>query len=126
MTTLLRAGEVTSMRAVQAQALPDTGVIKRMSTSQNGIGEAVESWAAFGTASCRLSSLSASEEARVKAARPQVQLDSAWRLTWTHSQDVRSGDQVVISTKTYSVIDVDNAGDWHTAVRCYVMEQEAR
>lgn len=125
MTTLLRADEITAMRATQTQALPDTGVIHRLSTSQNAIGETVESWAAFGTASCRLSSLSASDMARVQAVKPQVQLNSAWRLTWTHGQDVRAGDRVVISGNTYGVIDVDRAGGWHTAVRCYVQQQEA-
>lgn len=123
--TLLRSGELTAMRATQAQALPDTGVIHRLSTSQNAIGETAESWAAFGTASCRLSSLSASDMARVQAVKPQVQLNSAWRLTWTHGQDVRPGDRVVVSGNTYGVIDVDRAGGWHTAVRCYVQQQEA-
>ena len=125
MTTPLRAGEVTAMRATQAQALPDTGVIYRLSTTQNAIGETVEAWVAAGTASCRLSSLSASDMARVQAVKPQVQVNSAWRLTWAHSQDVRLGDRVVISGNTYGVIDVDKAGGWHTAVRCYVQQQEA-
>lgn len=113
------------MRATQAQALPDTGVIHRLSTTQNAIGETVEAWAAAGTASCRLSSLSASDMARVQAVKPQVQVNSAWRLTWTHGQDVCLGDRVVVSGNTYGVIDVDKAGGWHTAVRCYVQQQEA-
>ena len=125
MTTLLTTGDVTAMRATQAQAMPDTGVIHRLSLSQNSIGETTESWAAAGTASCRLSSLSESDMAKVQAVRPQVQVNSAYRLTWTHGQDVRKGDRVVISTNTYGVIDVDNAGAWHTAVRCYVQQQEA-
>ena len=125
MTTLLTTGDVAAMRAQQAQALPDTGVIHRLTTSQNSIGETVESWAAAGTASCRLSSLSASDMAKVQAVRPQVQVNSAWRLTWVHGQDVRLGDRVVISGNTYGVIDVDNAGGWLTAVRCYVKKQEA-
>ncbi len=122
---MLDASELTAMRAIQAQALPDTGVIHRLSSSQNTIAETAESWAAFGTASCRLSSLSASDMARVQAVKPQVQLNSAWRLTWTHGQDVRPGDRVVVSGNTYGVIDVDRAGSWHTAVRCYVQQQEA-
>lgn len=123
---MLDASELTAMRATQAQALPDTGVIHRLSTSQNAIGETAESWAAFGTASCRLSSLSASDMARVQAVKPQVQLNSAWRLTWTHGQDVRPGDRVVVSGDTYDVIDVDSDGAWHTAVRCYVQHREAQ
>ena len=123
---MLDACELTAMRATQAQALPDTGVIHRLSTSQNAIGETAESWAAFGTASCRLSSLSASDMARVQAVKPQVQLNSAWRLTWTHGQDVRPGDRVVVSGDTYDVIDVDSDGAWHTAVRCYVQHREAQ
>lgn len=123
---MLDTSELTAMRATQAQALPDTGVIHRLSTSQNAIGETAESWAAFGTASCRLSSLSASDMARVQAVKPQVQLNSAWRLTWTHGQDVRPGDRVVVSGDTYDVIDVDSDGAWHTAVRCYVQHREAQ
>lgn len=124
--TLLRSGELTAMRAVQAQALGDSGVYHRLSTSQNGIGETVEAWAAAGTASCRLSSLSASDIPRVAALRPQVQLNSAWRLTWAHGTDVRPGDKVVIDSDTYDVIDVDKDGAWHTAVRCYVQHREAQ
>lgn len=123
--SLLRTGEITSMRSVQALAMGDSGIINRLALSQNSIGETVESWTASGTASCRLSSLSASDVPRVAALRPQVQLNSAWRLTWAHGTDVRPGDKVTINSQTYDVIDVDNSGAWHTAVRCYVQHREA-
>lgn len=118
---LLTAAEITAMRAVQAEALPETGVISRLVRTSDGMGGFTEAWTASGTADCRL----APSGGRESAVAGKLSSVGTWTLTFANGVDVRDADRVVIGAQTFAVEttaagSVD--GTWQTAMRVVATE----
>lgn len=118
---MLTTAEVTAMRSVQAQALPETGVITRLTRTSDGMGGFTEAWTASGTADCRIAP-SGGNETTVAGKLSSV---GTWTLTFANGVDVRAEDRVMVGTQTFAVEttaagSVD--GTWQTAMRVVATE----
>ena len=118
---MLSTAEITAMRTVQNQALPDTGIVYRLTRTTDGMGGFTESWAAVGTANCRIAP-SGGQEATVAGKLSSI---GTWSLTFANGQDVRAADRVTVGAQTFAVEttaagSVD--GSWQTALRVVASE----
>lgn len=120
---MLSAAEIAGMRAVQAEAWPDTCTLQRSVQTTNAIGEAVVSWETVASdVECRLAR-SAQQPRQTPLAQQQTVIGQ-WMLTVATSLDIRSGDRVVVAGATYEIVDVAAGFEWETARRCDLREVE--
>ena len=116
----MSAAEIVAMRSEQDGTMPDTGVVWRFTSASDGMGGNVETWAAAGTAACRLGRVGDTGEERVIADR----LTSAdpWVLTFPVTTTIYERDRVVVGTRTFQIEMVAEHGEWETARQCYGYE----
>ena len=120
---MLTAAELSAMRTVQAQAMPETCTIQRSTRTANGIGEAVVTWSSVATGvACRLAPQPVSSTQTPLGDGRAVVV--SWWLTVGLGVDVRSGDRVIHSSGTYEVINAFVGFAWETARRCELREVE--
>lgn len=121
MTGLLSAAELASQRAVQTGNLPDTAIISRYTSASDGAGGVTETWAAVGTADCRLASggLTAAE----RAVAEKLSAVSTWIVTLPQGTSVTEKDRIAISSRTFEVASV-GAWSYESASRALCVEVE--
>lgn len=113
---MLTTAELTSMRSVQAEALPDSGIVYRLTRASDSMGGFTETWAAVGTADCRIAP-SGGNESTVAGKLSSV---DTWTLTFANGTDVRAADRVVVSAQTFAIETTAAGsadGSWQTAMR---------
>jgi hypothetical protein len=108
---MLSAAEVTSMRSVQAAALPEMATITRRTFTPDGMGGQVEAASAF-QLPCRASVASA-QQAQLVAG--QLNERTAWRITFAANADVRETDMITVGTRSFEVLTLLAGGSWETA-----------
>lgn len=117
---LISTAEITAMRSEQDNTMPDTVVIRRYTSASDGMGGLVETWAAVGTVTGRVSPAGrAGAEAiiaeQLTAAEPYV-------ITIPTGTTVYERDRFVIGTRTFEIEYVNAHAAWETALRCYGYE----
>ena len=122
--TLLTAAELADMRATQALAWPDVATHLTPTSAANALGEAVVTWGTAGTAiACRLAPVQA--QTRISSVATEVVTLPNWVVTMAYSGTVNPGDQLVISSRSYEVLNVKDDFGWRTALRieCIAVEK---
>jgi head-tail adaptor len=117
--SLLTTADLAYMQATQETALPGTVVIERYTTSSDGMGGQVQTWAAAGTVDGRIyprSRLGIGE----MAGGGQILSVTDWFATLPFGTDVIASDRLVYADRTWEVIRVNNDESYMTAVRCEV------
>ena len=118
---MLTTAELTAIKAVQDQAMPDTCTISRKSLTSDGMGGYTETWSDLATGvSCRLAS--ARYRPEEAAIADKFAGRTLWMLTLPAGTDITNEDRVVISSTTYEVAGMLSAGSWKTALRVLVVE----
>ena len=117
---MLSADDLAGMRATQDDALPDTATIARPTRTTDGAGGYTTVLTTILTGiACRLAK---SRPREILAGDREVTY-SDWVVTFPYATDVRAGDVLTISTRTYNVL-ATAAGSWNTAVRAYCIGAE--
>lgn len=122
--TLLTAAELADMRATQALAWPDLATHLTPTTAANAVGEAVLTWGTAGSAiACRLAPVEGLT--RITSVATEAATLPNWMVTMAYDGTVNPGDQLVISSRTYEVLNVRDDFGWRTAVRieCIAVEK---
>lgn len=107
---LLRAGQLSMIRAAVLRALPGTAIIQDV-TITNTKGVVSETWAAVanGTVACRLDPMQL-QGAELAGAAETLQFD--YRLILPYDAPITTTSRVVIDSTTYEVRSLTNANTW--------------
>jgi len=117
---VLSAAEITSMRATQEEALPDTCVISRATLTADGAGGQTETWATVATVACRVAAMGGRGAERLIADR--LSAVTPYVVTLPAETDVEPEDRIVIGTRTLEVAAVLAIEGWETARRVAAVE----
>ncbi len=109
MAELLSAAELTALRADVLGLLPGTAIISRLTTSVGTAGFPARTYAAVGTAVCRLDPMAVKGQPGITAS--QDALSYYRQLTVPYNTDLRANDRVTIDTRVYSVTRLDDDHD---------------
>lgn len=101
----LSSGDLTSMRSTLETTLPDSGTIMRRAVSDDGMGGQVESWAAAGTVSCRVSPLDISAGQEVVAGEALTTVAERV-ITIPANTTVYTADRIACGGHTYELRNV--------------------
>lgn len=113
---LLSAADLTYMQATQEQALPGTVVIERYTTASDGMGGAVQTYAAAGTVIGRIYPQRTTGQEMVGGA--QVQSELKWWGTLPVGTEVYPQDRLVYSGRSWEIVRTNNDEMYQTCVRC--------
>lgn len=116
----LTAAELASMRTDIETLLPDTCVIKTLTTAPDGMGGQTETWSASGTATCRLDRRSGGE----RMAGGAIRAYGEWVLTVPYQTGVDVSKRVLHGGLTYNVVEVNADKSWPDCVRAVVEQVE--
>jgi hypothetical protein len=99
----LTAGELTWMRDIADDHMPDTATILRGTATQNAIGEATTAWGTVdASVDCRLDP--PGRQTDIRDVGGQIQTVAQWRVSMPQGTDLQAGDHVVSGGDTYEVI----------------------
>ncbi|MHB0968103.1 MAG: head-tail adaptor protein [Bellilinea sp.] len=104
------ADQLTHMRAVLNQLMPDTGYILTLAYTPDGYGGVVETWGTAGTITCRVDPLRGSEILTGGAFQPY----HGFQLTASYDTVLTEAHRVKVGAETYAVKSVD--GDKSDAI----------
>lgn len=110
---MLTAAEITSMRSVQALALPDSCIISRDTIASDGRGGVTRTPATVATVDCRLAVGGGQATEEIDAER--LRNESSWIITVAQGTDVRDGDRIVIGSRSFEVLKARAHGAWEMA-----------
>lgn len=111
------ARDLARMRDIQADYMPQTGVIQRSSLVRDAMGGYSETWAAVGTVACRVYPRER-ETREMTSGGAQIISPTRWDVTAPYGTDVTAGDRWLIDSRTFQVEGVNNGEGYATAVRC--------
>ncbi len=116
---MLTAAEIASMRATQATAQPDTGIVIRYAGTADGMGGFTQGTAAAGTIPGRLMPMGGySANEGLGAAQP-VSVSGYW-WTCAYNADIDVDDMLRVGSQLLRVVEVNLDAGWETAKRCKV------
>lgn len=99
----LTAGELTWMRDMADDQMPDTCTILRGTATQNAIGEGIIAWGTVDSGvACRLDPPGLRPD--IRDVGGQIQTVADWRVSLPNGTGLEAGDRVVHSSDTYEVI----------------------
>jgi len=114
---MLSASDLTTMRAAQALALPDTATRTRKTYVSDGMGGQTPSESTTSYA-CRLAPTSGRElevAARVTSA-------VTFTVTLPYDADVVASDELTVNGRTFQIVAVLRGEAWQTALRVLAVE----
>ena len=114
---MLSASDLTTMRAAQALALPDTATRTRKTYVSDGMGGQTASETTTSYA-CRIAPTSGREleiAARLTSA-------VTFTVTLPYDVDVTADDELTVDGRTFKVVAVLAGGAWQTALRVLAVE----
>ena len=121
---MLTSSELSAMQTTLDASLPDTGVIQRLTTAPDGQGGVVETWAAVGTAACRVSPqfgfVRYGSAERIEGQR-LTEVDY-WTVTFPDGTDVDTDDRIVTSGRTLEAVAVMAPRSWELCRRLVCTE----
>lgn len=97
--------------------MPGTAVIERASYAADGMGGQRETWAAVGTVDCRLM-IQASRQGQEFVTGEQETSLTRWWATMPIGTDVLAQDRLLVASRNFEVVAVNNDEDYWSAVRC--------
>ncbi|MCK4302628.1 MAG: hypothetical protein KAY24_00105 [Candidatus Eisenbacteria sp.] len=104
------------MRAVAVLYLPDSGVVRRPTPTQNAIGEATAVWAIEGTVDCRLVFAARQPQFGGKQAEQggldRLAVTESWQVVVAHDTDLLLNDRITISSDVYEIVKIDTGRAW--------------
>jgi len=110
--------QIARMRVQQTAALPDAGVLLRVTRSTDAFGGQSESWHEEATLACRVSVPSGKEgdlAGKITEQRAAV-------LTFSQGSDVQPGDRLRVGGHVYELLALLEDGSWSTALRALATE----
>lgn len=116
---MLGDAELDAMRSTAGAALPDSAVVKRLTTVSDGGGGKTTTWAAAGTTDCRLAPLIG--QGTEQESGDRVAPDSPVVVTLPHDADVAEEDRLEIGDATYSVVTIRRRS-WNLTCRVEARE----
>lgn len=119
--TLISTSDLVWMRAQVAQTLPDTAIIKAVTTVSDGAGGRTPTWAAVtgGTVSCRIDPLGSSAAADAVIASQEA-ITTHYQLTVPHDAPIAQNNQVEINSDVYEVVSLYEDHSWRVSRRAIV------
>lgn len=105
------------MRDVQERAMPGSVVIERHTLASDGRGGYSETWAAVGTVTGRIYPMVRRGMSETVGGG-QVISETSWFATLPVGTDVDARDRLVVGSRSWEVMRVNNDEMWQTAVRC--------
>ncbi|MBI4496310.1 MAG: head-tail adaptor protein [Chloroflexi bacterium] len=118
---MLSSSDLSALRTSLEESLPDTAVVQRVTRTADDMGGFTESWAAAGTAACRVAPLgSRTPEERVFAER--IAPDVPWVITLPQGTDVTAEDRVTVGARTFEVLGVLAPRSWEIGRRVVCQE----
>ena len=118
---MLLAEELTDIRAVQTENLPDTCTIRRMTRSSDGMGGATVVWTNVSVGTTCRSTMRSQPVTLLNALRETVFAD--WIVTLPYLTDVAAEDEIVTSRGNTLVVIGSIGGPWTTCVRVGCVER---
>jgi hypothetical protein len=97
MPVLLSPSKLTQLRAYAATMLPDDCIIKRNTKTQDNMGTWSDTWGNIATVKCAAIGPQAGQEVTIDS---RVGVVAIWTVLLPWGQDVKEGDQLVISSHT--------------------------
>ena len=97
------ADQLTHMRAVLNQLMPNTGYILTQAYTNDGYGGVVEAWGTAGTITCRVDAVSGRELLAGGAVQPFF----SYKLTAPYDTVLSEAQRVQVGSETYAVKSVD-------------------
>jgi head-tail joining protein len=101
---MLTAGQLSKMRRTANRLLPTTATILRRTLEDDGAGGQTESYAANGTARCRLSTVSERTRAHDRAIGNRIDTDEGFLVALPVGTDVLETDRLTINGTTYAIV----------------------
>lgn len=111
--SLLSDAEISQMRTVAAEALPASGTIYTQTWTSDGGGGGSITWAASGTANCRIGPISGAE----RESGDRISSDADFIVTFPGDTSITTDSRVVSGGGTYAVAAIrDRSWDLTTRV----------
>lgn len=111
--------QLASYRAIDEMAMPDTGIIKRKSSTADGKGGQIITWATVATVKCRLATTRA--QSADGATGDRLGNVAEFIVRFPVGTDVRNSDRIEIGTRTFEVVK-PVAHTYQTSLRVQVVE----
>lgn len=115
----LTTAQLTRMRAVAADLLPDSCTVQSVAETNDGAGGWTEVWSDVATVVCRLDPISARSRTEVEAAKEAR--STMYRLTVPWDTVVTVEDRVVHETVVYQVAEVHPRRSWEVVLRATIV-----
>jgi hypothetical protein len=120
---MLDSDELTAMRVVANESLPDTCTIQTRTEVDDGAGGIVLSWAnTYVEVPCRMApaiGLSAANEDNIGA---RITGENVWTLTLQFDQGISQTDRVVFANRTFEVTYIGADRTWQILKRVNLVE----
>lgn len=117
--SLLSGAQLSGMRNLFRQMLPDECVIQRRTVASDGGGGSTESWSDHLTAPCRIAPIGGGEDGQ---AASRVSEETTHLVTLPAYTDVIEVDRIVIGDQAFDVTLVRKRGTWELSRRVEVRE----
>lgn len=115
----LSASELAAMRATAEDALPDTAVIWTVTNVSDGQGGMTATWAAAGTADCRISPSGTGSERELASRLSSV---SPWYITLPQGTAVTVKDRIHVGARVLEVAAIMAPRTWELTRRLIAIE----
>lgn len=116
--TLLDTSTLTDMRAAQAEAMPETVLVKRLTNTTDSQGGYTRTWATNATTTGRISTTAGQE----RKLGDKIVAMGDYLVTVPYTVDVTAKDRLVIGSRTFEIVHVMDKESWETARRCVCKE----
>lgn len=108
---MLTDAEIASMQETAESALPDTGVILRLTRTSDGGGGGTSVYSAVGTVDCRLAPM-APQEYPEQVRGDRIDAERRFTITFPADTEIRTADRVTVAGGTFTVSAVAERGEW--------------
>ncbi len=117
---MLTTTELAQMRADLLQMLPDTCVIYSATQAVDAQGAISKTWAASGTAACRLDAPRNVSQDGMQISGAALQAFRRYTLTLPYDTTIVEGQRVVHGGETYTATNVDTDKSWPVSRRVFL------
>lgn len=117
--SLLSGAQLSGMRNLLGQMLPDQCVIQRRTIGSDGGGGSTESWSDHLTVPCRIAPIGGGEDGQ---AASRISEETTHLVTLAAHTDVVEADRILIGDQTFDVTLVRKRGAWELSRRVEVKE----
>lgn len=104
------------IRQHQNENLPENATVIHNTVASDGMG----GYSISGCSACAYAARLREPRADERPDPSRYSEFSTWRLTLPHDAAVSASDTIVVDSRTYRVLSVDEPKSWNTALRCMV------